>query len=189
MPTRKIAYIYYFDGIDEPKVNNLMSVCTNIMAQLSPDELYFLISSKGGDVKAGITLYNFLKSLPPKITMHNIGAIDSIATVVFAAGDKRYAAPNTTFHFHGVQVNISGPAQLGISQLNEIRSSVIKNHDQIAEIVCADTELEPDAIKELFRQGEAKGTDFALDKKIISRVFLPSIPAHGLVTTINNGNS
>ncbi len=188
MSARKIAYIYYFDGIDEPKVNHVMTICTDIIAQESPDELYFLISSKGGDVKAGITLYNFLKSIPPKITMHNIGAIDSIATVIFAAGDKRYAAPNTTFHFHGVQVNVTAPAQFGISQINEIRSSIIQNHNQIAEIVCADTGLEKEEIKELFRQGESKSTDFALEKRIISRVFVPSVPLAGPVITINHRN-
>ncbi len=52
-------------------------------------EFYFLISSPGGSVNDGIVLYNFIKALPAKIIMHNIGVIDSIATVIFLAANER----------------------------------------------------------------------------------------------------
>jgi len=70
--------------------------------QPKPDVLYFLFSSNGGSVNAGIALYNFLRALPVEIIMHNTGSIDSIATVIFLAADKRYAALHSTFLFHGV---------------------------------------------------------------------------------------
>jgi ATP-dependent protease ClpP protease subunit len=48
----------------------LMAVFTEILAKHHPQELYFLFASTGGHVNSGIVLYNFLRSLPIKITMH-----------------------------------------------------------------------------------------------------------------------
>jgi hypothetical protein len=45
-------------------------------------------------VSEGLNLAAYMKSLPVKITTHNIGQTDSIANVIFAAGSVRYATPN-----------------------------------------------------------------------------------------------
>jgi len=62
-------------------------------------DFYLLLSSPGGNVNNGITIYNFLKSLPINLTTHNIGVVDSIANVIFLAGDNRYAVPHSSFLF------------------------------------------------------------------------------------------
>ncbi len=99
----KTVYLNFFDGIDPVKVNKFIQFTTEVIRQHQPTELYFLIASNGGDVDSGFVLYNFLLSLQGKIvvTMHNTGTIDSIANVIFAAGQNRYAAPNASFLFHG----------------------------------------------------------------------------------------
>jgi ATP-dependent Clp protease protease subunit len=51
-------------------------------------------------VEDGLSLYGFLSSLPLELFTYNIGDIDSIATVVFLAGDTRIAIDNTTFFIH-----------------------------------------------------------------------------------------
>src|SRR5881396_644821 len=91
VPEPKTIYINYFDGINEAKVKVLMAVCSELIGKQHPDQLYFLFSSNGGSINAGITFYNFLRALPTEIVMHNIGSIDSIATVIFLAGEKRFA--------------------------------------------------------------------------------------------------
>ena len=40
--------------------------------------------------------------------MHNTGTIDSIANVVFVGANERFSAPNASFLFHGVSMNIQG---------------------------------------------------------------------------------
>jgi ATP-dependent protease ClpP protease subunit len=49
----------------------------------------------------GFAIYNLLQSLPYEVHTHNIGAIQSIANVVFLAGDRRTAAPESSFMLHG----------------------------------------------------------------------------------------
>lgn len=184
----KIIYINYVDGIDQNKVKNIIGIISNIYAQEKPDILYFLISSNGGEVDAGVTLYNFLKSLPVKIITHNIGSIDSIANVIFVAGDERFAVPHSTFLFHGVIFNLIGPTSLSLPQLNEMKDRINKNHDTIAGIVCENTKMEEKEIKELFAQGETKDANFALQKGIVNEIKLAEIPKDAPFITININN-
>ena len=55
------------------------------------------MSSAGGMVEEGISLYGFIRSLPVEITIHNIGNIDSIALAVYLAASKRLVNPDATF--------------------------------------------------------------------------------------------
>jgi ATP-dependent Clp protease protease subunit len=183
--SQKTIYINFFDEITVPKVNNLMAICSNLISQKKPDELYFLFSSPGGQVISGIVLYNFLKSLPVKITMHNTGSIDSIATVIFLAGDTRLATPNSTFLFHGVGTIFSSNSKLNLSQINEKRSQLEEDENKIAGIIEKNTKLSDTEIRELFRQGESKNLSFATDKGIICATKEIDIPKDNSVISIN----
>jgi len=68
-------YVNYFDTIDEARTKALMAICSDIVAKQKPKTIYFLFSSVGGSVNAGITLYNFLRALPVEVVMHNTGSI------------------------------------------------------------------------------------------------------------------
>jgi ATP-dependent Clp protease protease subunit len=166
----------FFDGIDPLKVNKFIQFTTEVINQHTPTELYFFISSNGGDVDSGFVLYNFLVSLHSKltVTMHNTGSIDSIANVIFVAGQNRYAAPNSSFLFHGVSMNLQG----GVSRtiLKESLSRLEGMENRIAHTVSKHSELTEIELTSLFQQGEGKDVNFALDKKIIQEIKVPSVP-------------
>jgi ATP-dependent protease ClpP protease subunit len=172
----KTVYINFFDGIDPLKVNKFIQFTTEVINQHTPTELYFFISSNGGDVDSGFVLYNFLVSLHSKltVTMHNTGSIDSIANVIFVAGQNRYAAPNSSFLFHGVSMNLQG----GVSRtiLKESLSRLEGMENRIAHTVSKHSELTEIELTSLFQQGEGKDVNFALDKKIIQEIKVPSVP-------------
>ena len=67
----------------------------------------------------GMNLYNVLRALPIKLTVHNVGNVDSIGNAVFLAGSPRYACPHSTFMFHGVGFDISQGARLEEKLLTE----------------------------------------------------------------------
>lgn len=178
-------YLSYVDGIDTERVKYIMNVCSNIINQVKPKTLYFLISSNGGDVDPGIALYNFLKSLPLKVVMHNIGSIDSIANVVFLAGKERYASKHTSFLFHGVNLTTKQPIQLGLNQLNEVTNRLEISQDKIAGIVCENTKITKTQIKRLFKEGKTEGVRFALDKKLIDAEKSAEIPSGAPFLSLN----
>ena len=86
-----IFFITFTDSINDDKVKSLIAVITDVINQHHPSQIYILFSSTGGGINAGITLYNFLLAVPTKVVFHNIGTVDSIATCIFLAGNKRYA--------------------------------------------------------------------------------------------------
>lgn len=178
-------YLNYFDGIDVKRVNSLMSVCANVIAQHNPQELYFLFASPGGDVNSGIVLYNYLKALPTKIIMHNMGIVDSIGNIIFAAGEERYACPHSTFLFHGVKMNTSQNSGFSVEQLNELRSRLESDQLKIANILQVNTTLTEEEILGFFREGESKDAEFARDKQIVHDVRVAKIPNGAPFVTIN----
>lgn len=176
----KTIYLNYFDGIDQVKVNKFIQFTSEIIKQHNPEHLYFFISSNGGDVDSGFVLYNYLISVQSKlvITMHNSGSIDSIANVIFMAGQNRYAAPNSSFLYHGVSMNL--PGLISRTILKESLSRLKGMENRIAETVSKHSKLTFEELTSLFQQGEGKDVNFAKSKDLISEIIIPSIPLDSL---------
>ncbi len=169
------VYVSYYDVINEQKAKAFMQACAQIVPQDKPAQLYFLFSSTGGSVDAGVALHSYLRALPVPITMHNIGSIDSIANVVFLAADERYAAPHASFLFHGVQWGFGQGAQMTRSQLQEVVSRFRGDETKIVNIISQRTSISADELKQLFHQGENKDLAFAKQKGIIRAVREPKV--------------
>ena len=176
MTNNKTVYISFYDDINVVKVNKFIQFCTEVCRVHNPSELYFLIASPGGDVDSGFVLYNYLISLQSKvrITMHNTGMINSIANVIFIAGQKRYAAPNAAFLFHGVKSNLNGA--LSTKELVETLSLMTGMEKRIAETINKHSKMSEPELEDLFRQGQGKDVSFALEKGIIHEIKNPDVP-------------
>lgn len=185
MSNQKTFYINYFDSIDIKRVKTIMSVCANIIAKDKPNKLYFLFASPGGDVNSGIVLYNYLKALPVKIIMHNIGTVDSIGNIIFSAGEERYASPHSTFLFHGVKMNINQGSSLSVEQLGELRSRLDSDQLKIAGILQENTNLNEEEILGFFREGESKDAEFAREKGLVHDIRIAKIQEGAPFITIN----
>lgn len=182
------VYLTYHDEISAEKVSSLMAVCSQVVTEYNPQKIYFLFSSGGGLVDSAMTLYNFLKAIPPQIIMHNIGSIDSAANVVFMAGDERLAAPHTSFLFHGVTFGFGG--YVGEGQISEGLSIVRESENKIANILATNSDITEAEVRELFARGESKPASFAKTKGIVSRLVEANVPSGAPLFTINfNGNS
>jgi len=169
-------YINFYDEINPVIAQQFMGACHQVITQKQPDELYFLFSSPGGRVDAGIVLYNFINALAVDVTMHNTGSIDSIASVVFLAGSKRLAAKNASFLIYGIQCNFNHPISLTIPQLQENINRAKRDESKISNIYSERTSMSEEEITGFFREGDSKDLDFALEKGIISEISDPAIP-------------
>ena len=149
-----MIFINFSAGINQRTAATLM----NFLAEkinIGEKEFYILISSPGGNVKDGIALHNYIKSLPVKIIMHNIGIIDSIANVVFLAGDERYAVPHSSFLFHGVGFTIE-KARLEEKDLKEKLKIIERDQGLISQIIKERTRLSVEQIGEMFLEIQTK---------------------------------
>lgn len=177
-------YVNFLGGINDQTCQRIMAVCAEIVSGRKHDTIYFLFASGGGSVESGVALYNYLRALPINLVMHNTGAIDSIATVVFHAAETRFASPHSTFLFHGVTWGF-GPGQtVTRPQLEEIRSNIIEAENKIAKILPTRCKLTEEEIRKLFAQGETKDSTFAVDKAIVQAVNEPRVPANAPIASL-----
>jgi ATP-dependent protease ClpP protease subunit len=185
MENNKTIYINFFDGIDVVKVNKFIVFVNDAIKSHNPSEIIFLIASGGGDVDSGFVLYNYLVSLKPTITigMHNVGKIDSIANVIFVAGEKKFASPNASFLFHGVSMHLNG--SFNKNSLTESVSRLTSMELRIIKTISENSKLTETELESLFHQGEDRSVEFALEKEIIQEIKFPAVPAGAIHLIMN----
>lgn len=125
----------------------------------------------------GMNLYNFMRGLPIKITTHNVGNVNSIGQVVFLAGEERYAAPHSTFMFHGVGFDVERGARFEERILRERTQSILADQARIGAIIEERTNLDSRQVKKLFLEAQTKDTNYALSVGIVNQVLDFKIPA------------
>lgn len=182
-PIEKIVYINFFDEIGAPRMFQFINFCSQILQQHRPDVIQINISSPGGSVAMGIFTYNYLKALPCKLIMHNIGSVDSIATIIFLAGAERFANPNASFLFHGVVTNFPAQSALNMFQLKERLGGLAVDQNKISNAITELTKITKQELDELFLQGEVKTPEFALEKGFIHGIKPLALPKDAIIFT------
>jgi len=184
------VYIQFNHNITTESVNALTDALGQIsnqnqQGQIDLDGLYIMFNSSGGQVDAGISLYNFLDGLSHQVTIHNVGSVDSVATVIFLAGDDKYAAPGSSFLFHGVAARFRRDDNLSLPRLKERLSSLEQDQDKVTNLITSNCDLTEPEVENLNQQGQSKGVQWALNKSIIDRVTPLNIPTGAQIITIN----
>lgn len=75
------------------------------------DKLTVLINSGGGDVFAGLSIYNALRELDAEVTIKVSGLAASIASIIAMAGDNIIMMPGTMMMIHKPSVFAMGDAE------------------------------------------------------------------------------
>ncbi len=147
--------------------------------------VYLAMSTPGGDVTQGMTLYNILRGMPFELVTHNVGNVDSIGNALFLAGSKRYSCPHATFMFHGVGFNMANQnVRLEEKNLREMLENVTSNHGRIGTVLEERTKIDKALIPELFRQAQTKDAAFALASGIVHEIRDLNIPVSGPVISL-----
>jgi ATP-dependent Clp protease, protease subunit len=104
-------------------------VANLIVAQLlwleredSEREIQMYINSPGGQVYAGMAIYDTMKLIKAPVSTLAVGMTASFGTILLTAGTKgkRYAMPNSTIHVHQPLGGAQGQASDIVIQANEI---------------------------------------------------------------------
>jgi ATP-dependent protease ClpP protease subunit len=179
MPT---AYLVFHAQVNPVTAQHFMAACANLIQ--SNDELYICLSTPGGQVASGITMYNFLGGLPTKITTHNIGNIDSIGNAIFLSGDTRRASKHSTFMFHGVGFEINAQMRLEEKNLREFMDAMSADHKRMADIIADRTSLTLDEARKLFTEARTKDANDALNAGVVHEISDLAIPPGAPVITL-----
>jgi len=106
------------------------------------ERIHLLLSSPGGSVFHGLSVYNYLKGSPFDTHAYNFGSVDSIGIVIFCAGSRRLCVPHARFLIHPVQFNVQGNVNFDEKQLDEHLKGLKIDQENIARVI-SDTTGKP----------------------------------------------
>lgn len=95
------------------QVANLVVAQLLYLSREDPESgIQMYINSPGGQVYAGMAIYDTMRMIPNKISTVAVGVAASFGTVLLAAGSmgQRYALPHATIHMHQPLGGASGQA-------------------------------------------------------------------------------
>ena len=113
----------------------------------APISIY--IHSPGGQVYAGLAIYDTMQMLSNPIATYAVGVTASFGTVLLAAGTKgmRYTLPNATIHLHqplggaqGQVTDIEIQAKEFLRLRNSLNVILVRHTGQPVEVIERDTE-------------------------------------------------
>ena len=138
-------YVKFFAPVIPESVGALMQVIDGKLQQ-GARSMCLLLSTPGGDVFQGLSVYNYLKGIPLQITTHNFGSADSIGAVLYCAGTRRLSVPHARFLLHGVACQFTQPMSLEEKQLEERLKGMQIDMGNIARIIAETVKKDRDAV-------------------------------------------
>lgn len=170
-----LHYVSFTAPVNGQTAQALLGLCTQLVNN-SVSQIYLLLSTPGGSVMDGMTVYNVLKGLPVELTTHNVGNVDSIGNVIFLAGKHRYACKHATFMFHGVGAGVPKDSVLGEKDVKEKLGSIQADQRRIGAIIAERSRLETEKVEELFLEATTRDPDYALTCGLIDEIRDVQIP-------------
>jgi ATP-dependent Clp protease, protease subunit len=133
----KERIIFLGTPIDE-QVANLIVAQLLYLSHEDPDKnIQMYINSPGGQIYAGLAIFDTMKMIPNKISTVAVGVTASFGTVLLAAGAKgqRFALPHATIHMH----QPLGGAQGQASDIEIQAKEILRLKDRLNEIMAEAT--------------------------------------------------
>ncbi|MFN8440559.1 MAG: ATP-dependent Clp protease proteolytic subunit [Caldilineaceae bacterium] len=98
----KSRIIFLNTPINQQVANVVVAQLLYLNGDGSDQPIHLYISSPGGDVYAGLAIYDTMQSVKAPVYTYAIGMTASMGTALLAAGaaNHRYALPHATIHMH-----------------------------------------------------------------------------------------
>lgn len=145
----KERIIFLGTAIDDQVANVTVAQLLYLSKEDPERPIQMYINSPGGQIYAGLAIYDTMQMIPNKISTVAVGATASFGTLLLAAGTKghRYALPNATIHIHQPLGGAQGQASdieiqaREILRLKKRLNEVLVHHTgQTMEVIERDTE-------------------------------------------------
>lgn len=105
VPNRKVMLD---EDVDETSMGWIYRSIEKMVENDNEKPIELIINSYGGEVYAGLALYDLLEKIECQINTHAVGASMSMGLILFLAGDRRTAGERATFMAHSLAGGIEG---------------------------------------------------------------------------------
>lgn len=149
-------------------------------------EYIVYLSTIGGSPFSAINLYNFIKSIPQKTTVYNMGNVASAGVPFFLGFQNRIGVPDCSFMIHQTTIPKAFlPDQLNVFDLETQTANLSAMDTQSQKIILKETnliasmKLTAPAIKKAFLKTTTYFATNAHKYGFISKIELPKLPDSG----------
>lgn len=108
----KSRIVFLGTTINDEVANLVVAQLLFLESEDPEKDIYLYINSPGGEVSAGLAIYDTIRHIKPKVATVCVGQAASMAAILLAAGDKgkRYALPHSRVMIHQPLGGAYGPA-------------------------------------------------------------------------------
>lgn len=139
-------FIVFVTGPIDMGVANTFIAQMLFLESVNPDkDISVYINSPGGEVYAGIAMYDTIKHIKNDVVTINVGLSASAGALILSAGTKgkRYALPGSHTMIHQVIGGVEGQA----SDVEITAKHMLRLRDQYAEAISKETGQKLDKVK------------------------------------------
>jgi ATP-dependent Clp protease, protease subunit len=133
-----VNVVYFLCNVNAQTCQDFRGICLRAVHEHKVKELLIHISSTGGSIHEGFTLYHFLRSLPVKVTVTNAGSVESAAVLMYLGGHLRLVSSHARFVFHPWTWGF-GEGQRSIPTIKEALHSLEEDLQRFGSIVAEAT--------------------------------------------------
>lgn len=117
-----------------------------LLCDQSQEPIHVFINSPGGEVKAGLMMYDIIQSSPAHIRMYCRGIAYSMAALLFASGKHgRFLLPNSELMLH--EPLLSSGVQGSASSIRSISEGIMAVREKLNGILAIHTGKTPEEIE------------------------------------------
>ena len=155
--------------IDDQVANLIVAQLLYLSREDPESGIQMYINSPGGQVYAGMAIFDTMRMIPNKISTVAVGVAASFGTVLLAAGEKgqRYALPHATIHMHQPLGGAQGQASDIEIQAKEILRIKERLNEILAEATNQDIETIIRDTERDFYMSAQQAVDYGLVDKVL----------------------
>jgi len=166
----KERIIFVGTAIDDQVANLVVAQLLYLSREDSEREISMYINSPGGQIYAGLAIFDTMRMIPNKISTVAVGVTASFGTVLLAAGTKgqRYALPHSTIHMHqplggtqGQATDIEIQAKEILRLKHRLNAILSETTGQKIEVIERDTERD-------FYMDAEQAVDYGIVDKVLA---------------------
>jgi ATP-dependent protease ClpP protease subunit len=117
------AYVAFVDHINDESVAVALSHLDGL-AEEEIGRVVLAIQTKGGEINAGMRLYERLRAAPFQLVTHAVAEVSSMGIPLYLAGEVRRAGPQCQFSFHRPSITVEAEQALDVPALDELRAAL-----------------------------------------------------------------
>lgn len=119
----------------DPEVANTIVAQLLFLDQQKEEEITIYINSPGGDIDAGLAIYDTMQLVKSPIKTVVVGLAASMASVILVGGDRRFALPHSKVLIHQPRGAVGGQAKDIFITVKEFE----KDYNTLAKIISKHT--------------------------------------------------